>query len=122
MTDTDGPRIRPFADFLIEHNNGLGHNLAGEKLHELVAAVRDTGKKGRLTLTLDVTAMDEDTLVTVLEVAVKCPQPPTKAAVFFADDDGNLTRTDPKQTHLPLREVPGGGVQVDEAALKEVQS
>lgn len=121
MTDTDSPpRIRPFADFLAEHNNGAGHNLAGEKLHELVAAVRDTGKKGSLTLTLSIEAMDEDTLVTVIDVATKVPKPPSKAAVFFVTDDGNLSRSDPKQTHLPLREVPGG-VEVDEQALKDAK-
>lgn len=114
------PRIRPFADFLHDHNSGLGANEAGEELHKLVAAVRDTGKKGTVTLRVTVSALDEDTLVTMIDVTSALPKQQAKTAVFFADEDGNLTREDPRQTHLALREIPGGkGVEVDTAALKE---
>jgi hypothetical protein len=33
--------------------------------------------------------------------------------VFFADDPGNLSRTNPRQLEIGLREVPGG--RADEA-------
>lgn len=102
-------RTRPFADFLQEHNNGAGHRQAGEALQRLVGAVLDTGKKGTVSLTVTVEPMKgaPDTLVTVVDVKEKLPVNPPKGAVFYADGDHNLTRTDPNQPTLggPLRDL-----------------
>lgn len=110
MTDTPAERrTRPFADFLAEHNKGQGHRQAGEAMQRLVAAVQDTGKKGSVTVKVDVAQMkDDDTLlITTVTVVEKIPVPSPKPAVFYADDDGNLVRTDPRQmTFETLREVP----------------
>jgi hypothetical protein len=112
VSDNDTPqeerRVRPFADFLTDHNNGAGHRQAGEALQRLVSAVVETGKKGTVTVKVSVEQMKgaEGTLVTHVEVAEKLPVNPPKGAVFYADEDGNLTRTDPNQPVISgLREV-----------------
>jgi hypothetical protein len=108
MTDQPG-RTRPFADFLAEHNQGAGHRQAGEALQRLVAAVQDTGKKGSVTIKVDVAQMkdDETLLVTTVTVTEKLPVASPKPAIFYADDEGNLTRTDPRQLSFDgLKEVP----------------
>lgn len=113
MSDADEGRVRPFADFLAEHNNGAGHREAGEKLKELVQAVLDTGKKGSLTLKVGVVAMDDTTLVTTVEVTSTLPKVAAKGAVFYADAEGNLTRTDPSQlTFDSLKEVPAPTAEI----------
>jgi hypothetical protein len=110
MTTTNEPerRTRPFADFLAEHNRGAGHTRASEELQRVVTAVRDTGKKGVLTVKVSVEPMKNapDTLLTTVVVDAKVPEDAPKAAVFYADEDGNLTRTDPNQLQFDgLREV-----------------
>lgn len=105
----DGRTTRPFADFLSDHNNGQGHRKAGETLQELVAAVVDTGKKGSMTVTVTIEPMknaEDGTLLTHVAVTAKVPTLPDRAAVFFADGENNLRRTDPRQlTFDSLKEV-----------------
>lgn len=101
-------RVRPFADFLLEHNKGAAHTKAGELMQEVVQAVIDTGKKGTVILRVHVEPMKNtaDTLLTTVIAEAKVPANPPKAAVFYADEDGNLSRTDPNQLQFDgLKEV-----------------
>ncbi len=119
MTQDAPGRTRPFADFLADHNGGQGHRQAGEALQRLVAAVLDTGKKGTVTLKVTVGTMDgaDNTLVTTIEVAEKLPAVAPKPQVFYADDDNNLTRSDPNQLVFDsLKEVPAPAVKEAPAA------
>lgn len=106
---SDGRRTRPFADFLNDHNGGAGHREASEALQEVVAAVAATGKKGTVDVKVSVEPMKSNpgAMVTTVVVAAKVPEDPPRAAVFYADDDGNLTREDPRQPAFEgLRDVP----------------
>lgn len=111
MTQTDvdeEPAVRPFAEFLIQQANGTTHAELSEALHKLVAAVRETGKAGKVQLTVDVKPMsksDDRALIITAAVAVKPPRSEAPTSVFFIDGTGNLSRTDPRQMTLPLREV-----------------
>lgn len=107
---SDDTVIRPFADALIELSGGRTHTELSEQLHDLIAAVRDTGKKGSLTLTITVSRMknaSENTLTVTDDVKAKLPAHDRNVSVFYADADGNLTRRDPNQLVFEsLREVP----------------
>lgn len=102
--------VRPFADVLIELSGGRTHTEMSEQLHDLIARVRDTGKKGSLTLTITVSRMknaSENTLTVTDDVKAKLPAHDRKVSVFYADADGNLSRKDPNQLEFEsLREVP----------------
>ncbi|MGH3355255.1 MAG: hypothetical protein ACRDOJ_05120 [Nocardioidaceae bacterium] len=103
------PPVRPFADFLREQASGRTHDELGESLHDLVDRVRDTGKKGSVTLTVTVAPMkdDIDTLVISDEIKLRLPEHDRKASIFYPDEHGNLTRRDPRQLDFDsLREVP----------------
>lgn len=118
-TETEDRQVRPFAAFLQEHNNGVGHTQASEALQRLALAVVDTGKKGAVTIKVSVEPMKgaEGTLVTTVVVDEKLPVNPPKAAVFYADGDGNMTRTDPNQPVIEgLREVGQTEVRTPRAA------
>lgn len=105
---TDIP-IRPFADFLREQARGTTHEELSEGLHDLVARVRDTGKKGSLTLTITAEMMkgSEKALFVSDQIKLKLPEHDRDTSIFFADRNGNLVRNDPDQLSFDsLREVP----------------
>ncbi|MFC3980201.1 hypothetical protein [Streptosporangium jomthongense] len=100
---TTPEQVRPFADVLRDIRNGQVSDEAAAAMQQLVAAVREHGKKGTVTLTLTVEPMkgNEAALMVVGEVTVKAPKAPPRAAVFFADTAGNLLRDDPRQAAIP---------------------
>lgn len=105
---TDTGQVRPFADVLRDIRNGQVADQAATAMQELVAAVREHGRKGTFTLQIVVEPMkgNEDALAVSGDVTLKAPKAAPKAAIFFADDAGNLLRDDPKQIALPgLRRV-----------------
>lgn len=105
--DGDGKHTRPFAQFIREVQNGRTHDEATEKLAELVEAVRETGKAGKMSLTLTVKPMKGNVDVLLVEDSLvsKPPLHDRKASIFYPDKSGNLTRTDPNQLTFdePLR-------------------
>lgn len=98
---------RPFMDFLREHRNGATHDELTTALQELVAAVTDTGKGGKLTFTISVkpAGRDSGALEVGAETKVSPPKPVPGIAIFFATPDNNLQRQDPRQSSLNLREI-----------------
>lgn len=106
----DDRQIRPFAAVLQEHAKGTPHARLSEALADLTAAVAATGKKGTITLTVTVAPVSkgaQNALTLSTKIAAKIPEGDDAAptSVFFTDDHGNLTRSDPNQPSLPLREV-----------------
>ena len=76
---------------------------ASEGLAEMVKAVRETGKKGKLTITITVVPLNKgDAVDLVDEVNVKLPKPNRGSSLFFSADDGTLLRNDPRQGELKL--------------------
>lgn len=107
--ETDTSRVRPLADVLAELNGGRAHATASEQLHQLVTAVRETGKGGSLTVQITVKPAAKGDGSTVLVTAVsktKRPEAEAQASVFFVTADDNLTRDNPQQPQLPLRSAP----------------
>lgn len=113
--------VRPFADWLREQAKGRSHEELGQALHDLVARVQDTGKRGTLVYTVSVEQMkDGDALVVKDEIKLKLPEHDRDASLFWTDRDGNLVRSDPRQmTFDSLREIPGG--KTDSTDLKDAQ-
>ncbi|MBO3751577.1 hypothetical protein J5X84_36355 [Streptosporangiaceae bacterium NEAU-GS5] len=101
--DDDQVQVRPFAAVFQELDKGRIHNEASRLLHELVEAVVAHGKKGAMTLRIEVAPLapgDTSTLTVKAQVDSRPPvNPPT--SVFFVDDTGNLTRQNPWQQTLP---------------------
>lgn len=117
--------VRPFADWLREQSNGKSHEELSDGLWDLIARVRDTGKKGSITFTVTVAPMtkgDDDTLVVTDEIRLKLPEHDRKASLFYADRLGNLSKSDPRQlTFESLREVPQH-VDVTTGEIKELKA
>ena len=104
-TELDPPR-KPFAAFLQEQRNGGLHGELSDALAALVEAVLEHGKKGSIVLTVTVAPNADGVTVTVTDkVKTTIPEGDRGAAIFFVDEHGNLTRRNPAQIELPLREV-----------------
>lgn len=125
MPDEQEPtRIRPFADFLREQSKGLTHEELSANLQALVGAVADTGKKGSLTLIVHVDPIKGDDAAFSIhdEIRLKLPEHDRPASMFFADDEHNLTRRDPRQLEFDtLREVPAPTVHDVDTRTGEVR-
>lgn len=111
MPNLDDEQVRPFAAVLAELHGGKVHARLTEQLAALTAAVTATGKKGVLTLQLEVKPLkagQPEVLQVVAKSVCKAPEGEDAAptTVFYADETGNLTRDDPRQPQLPLRGLP----------------
>jgi hypothetical protein len=71
----------------------------------IVKAVSETGKAGKLTITIDVKTSSGGMLSFTPKVTDKTPEPPVVADVFWPTEDGRLSRDNPKQRKLPLQQV-----------------
>jgi hypothetical protein len=94
--------LRPFAALLHDLNKGKTHIELSTTMRDLVAAVTETRKAGRIQLTIDVRpqAGTEDVVTVTARVAAKVPQFDTAASIFYVDDQNNLTRNPPKQPSM----------------------
>lgn len=88
-----------FASFLLATNKGRTEVELSRQLRQLVVAVNETGKPGKLTLVVDIKPQaNTDGVVTVTErVAIKAPALDRPASIFFITDASGLSRTDPRQ-------------------------
>jgi hypothetical protein len=95
----DDRQIRPFAELLTMLDRGTAHAEASRGLADLIASVRDTGKKGALSIAVEIAPLKGATnqVVVAAQVTVKLPKSEPGSAVFWIDNAGNLTRNDPAQ-------------------------
>jgi len=95
----DERQIRPFAELLTMLDRGTAHAEASRGLADLIASVRDTGKKGALSIAVEIAPLKGATnqVVVAAQVTVKLPKSEPGSAVFWIDNAGNLTRNDPQQ-------------------------
>lgn len=105
----EGPR--GFAVMLQQVHDGELHGELSTELQKLVSKLGDHSTKfqkpakGAITLTLNITAVGA-TVEVVGDVKVKAPKVPRSRSIFWSTSGGNLSVENPRQTKLPLREVP----------------
>jgi hypothetical protein len=98
---------RAFNDFLREHRNGTTHDDLSDRLQELVAAVSEENKGGKLVLTITIKPMGKgDGLEVGAEIKLSPPRSVPGMSIFFASPENNLVRQDPRQQTMELREAP----------------
>lgn len=105
------PHIRPFGELLRELGSGATDVELAEGIWDVIQRVRDTGKKGSLTLTIAVAPIDKKDpqngpLSFVDSVKVNLPEYDRTPVFLFTDREGNPTRSNPLQAELTgLRDV-----------------
>ncbi len=71
-----------------------------EGIADVTRAVLATGKAGTVSLTLTIDKLGACQVAIKDKIAIKPPQATKDATIFFADDDGDLSRRDPRQLQL----------------------
>jgi len=105
--------IRPFGELLRDQRSGkLAAELA-ESLNTVVEAVMQNRKPGKLKLVITIKPTEMAGVLAVSDdVSITLPSPQKDAAMFFADKDFNLVRSDPNQLEMGIvREVPDADVR-----------
>lgn len=104
------PQIdKRFLNIIQQHKQGAAITDLSAALKQVTSAVQLTGKAGSVTLTMNIapaTKGDPTTLVFLTKVKVKAPETEAPGSIFYADEDFNLVREDPKQARLDLKVVP----------------
>lgn len=78
-------------------DGGMAVETADEYLTEVVNAVRQTGKKGRVTIELHVSPNGERGFEVTTKVKASAPEVEFGRSFFFSDQHGRLTRTPPEE-------------------------
>lgn len=94
--------IRDFQDILTDLDDGHVHEELTRVLRDVVRGVREANAAGSITLKISLKPEGRQFVVNA-DVTSKIPTRKPSASVFFATDDGDLRKDDPKQ--VPLRNV-----------------
>lgn len=91
-----------------------------DALTELVAACKDVGKKGELSIKLTLRPGGDDTVRFAVEFSSKTPKRDRKETTFFVTEDNQLTRDNPKQAEIEFNAVlvPSAEEQLKSQAAK----
>lgn len=110
--DGEDPPRKSFAIFIQDQRAGALHNELSDGLAEVVQRVIDLNKAGSLSLNLKVVPAGKGQAAVFItdEVKVKPPED-RQAFMYFTDGHGNISRSNPNQPELPLREVPPAEVR-----------
>ena len=114
--------IRPITDTLRHIGGGVFIDTASDKLAELVAAVDQSGKSGKITLDITVKkATRGGAMLLSGKVRMTKPADEPLEAMLFATPEGNLVTEDPNQKTLDLKVIGKEGGAATPAQLKTAQ-
>ena len=93
---------RDFASILLDLARGRTVGELSTELHGLIRKCQDTGKKGILTLTLELIPVPGDTKQLVMrdQIKVKAPEHDRAPTNFYLDKNGRPQKDDPEQASL----------------------
>ena len=97
--------IRPITDTLRLLQSGVFLDQCSELLAEIVRGVDDTGKAGKLTITLDLKKAGGALSITA-KVTNKVPEQKPDEDLLWPTVEGNLSLDNPNQRKLDLRMAP----------------
>ena len=71
-----------------------------DQLERIIAGMKETGGDGELTIKLPFKFNKGGQIECTPKISAKIPQAAMGTGIFFADDDGRLTRRDPNQMDI----------------------
>lgn len=96
---------RPIIDTLRLLDEGAFLDRCSAQLAALVRGVEETGKAGRLVLTLEVKRGTKGAMLIRPDSTVKVPEAKLEPTMLWSTPEGNLTVDNPTQQKLDLRQV-----------------
>jgi len=97
--------MNSFTELIAQAGGGQLQADLTEAVKEIVRAIRDTGKPGKLTLTIDIKPNNHGSVILLSKIVKKIPEHSSPQSIFFALDDGSLSRSDPNQIEMNLRDI-----------------
>ena len=92
---------RPFVDIIKEVGRGSLHGDLSRAVADVTASVVERGKAGTVTLTLKIEPVKDSGIALTVSGTVSTKKPAAPASsLFYGDEDGTLTRNDPRQQTL----------------------
>ena len=89
-----------FLEFLQTFRRGDLLREGDEQLRRVIDAIANTGGDGCITITLPFKTNKAGQIECTPKVTAKAPQRPMGTGIYFADDDGRLSRRDPRQLDI----------------------
>ncbi|AZV00170.1 hypothetical protein pben1_p13 [Paracoccus phage vB_PbeS_Pben1] len=86
-----------FLEFIQGFRRGELLETGDQKLSELIEAIRETGNGGSLSMKVSIKVNKAGQLEVVPDITIKKPTRSMGTGIYFATDDGRLTRRDPNQ-------------------------
>lgn len=102
---------RPITDTLRMLHGGLFIDSCSDLFAGVVRSVDETGKAGKLTITLDIKKVGAAIAVTA-KATDKVPEKAPDSDLFYATVEGNLTVDNPNQRRLDLRMADGKPAEI----------
>ncbi len=96
---------KPFTDVLGEVENGALLRELTEEIYNIVSAVLETRKKGKLKLVLAFAPTGRGSVEIAADYEADKPEHDRPSTTFFVMSDLTLSRRDPNQPDLPLHVV-----------------
>lgn len=95
-----------FSELIESHSNGDIDRFLSEKLSEVIAAVKETQKGGKIVVELSI---KPEAAYAKVDVTCKTtiPQPPLPGAIYYFRGDTALSKEDPRQLMINLRDLGG---------------
>lgn len=93
-----------FATWLEELAKGSTNRIASERMAEVVKACQETGRKGSVTIKIDISAANGLAEVRAA-LSVKKPEPSLPGSSYYVDKGGELRDEDPRQLTLPAAKI-----------------
>lgn len=97
--------IRPITDTLRLLEGGAFMDAASEKLASLVKGIEETGKSGKLVISLDLKQVAGGAISITPHCSAKVPETKPDSTLLWPTVEGNLSVDNPRQQKLDLREV-----------------
>ena len=115
--------IRPITDTLRILQGGFFLEQCSELLAEAVRGVEETGKAGKVTITLDLKKAG-GAMAILAKCTNKVPEQKPDEDLLWPTVEGNLVLDNPNQRKLDLQMAPGraGDVRVIDASMGEIKS
>ncbi|MCJ8138411.1 transcriptional regulator [Falsirhodobacter halotolerans] len=86
-----------FMEFIQSFRRGELLEMGDKHLNELMDAINETGGNGSITITLPFKVNKAGQIECTPDIAVKKPRRPMGTGIYYATDDGRLSRRDPRQ-------------------------
>lgn len=100
--NSDTETVQTCSHLLATMRNGAANHAATEQLEKLIQAVQDTGKKGTVTIKIEVGKLKdgETELQVQMKVSSSIPVVDIPKGIYFPGENGSLHRDNPRQLSM----------------------